>query len=106
MSERLNRTIINMLRPLAHAGRNDWCELIPAVQGAINGTYHTSLGDSPDFILSGYDKRMPYDLLQDDNVPPLYTDNCPDLLLRDTRLAWQRVRRIFTKTNESQEKYI
>ena len=88
ITERLNRTIIEIIKPLAYAGKDNWCELIPSVQSAINGTYHSSLGDTPDFLMNGQDKRMPYDLIEE-NLKPLYSDNYAEQLARELQSAWK-----------------
>ena len=90
-AERLNKSILDLLRSLPSMDRNNWCTFIPAVQGAINGTYHTSLGNTPDFILYGFDKRMPFDLLHGQELP-LYSDRVEHTLVRDAQASWRKVR--------------
>ena len=98
-SERLNRSILNLLRTMTDDQKHTWCEFIPAIQGAINGSYHTALGDSPDFLLKGYDKRLPYDLLWGQTLP-LYTNSFSDAIIRNTQVAWNRARKALTLTRE------
>ena len=91
LAERLNQSILGIIRTLAYSGKSNWCEFIPAVQGSLNGTYHSSLKDTPDFLMNGHDKRMPWELIEKD-VLPLYTDNYAERLVRETQSAYKRAR--------------
>ncbi|XP_042873506.1 uncharacterized protein LOC122254087 [Penaeus japonicus] len=64
ITERLNHTILNMLRATLNTHSLDWDEWIPIIQMAINSTYHSTLGDIPHFILYGEDRRLPYELIE------------------------------------------
>ena len=54
--ERANRTILNILRTLSEECRSNWHKYLELVQGAINGTYHESINNTLDYIVSGQDK--------------------------------------------------
>ena len=57
--ERVNSTILTRLRTLSEYYKERWCELVPTLQSALNGSYHSAIGDSPDFIIYGRDRRLP-----------------------------------------------
>ena len=91
-SERLNRSILSLLRTMTDPQRAEWCRSVAAIQGAINGTHHSALGDTPDFILMGRDKRLPYDLLCNDKLVPQYSSSTPESIVRDMQRAWRAAR--------------
>lgn len=64
ITERLNRKILNMLRTSLVSGDIDWDIWLPIVQCAINNTYHNTLGDIPHCIGYGEDRRLPYELIE------------------------------------------
>ena len=56
LSERLNRTVNQLLRIYTHQlAVNDWDQLLPTLQLTINNTYNASLGETPFYALYGYD---------------------------------------------------
>ena len=88
LTERLNRSILNVMRTLVPDNDYDWDEKIPEVQAAINSSFHSGLGDIPHFIVYGRDKRLPYEIL--DRTPqPLYTDNYVPAMLRRKQEIYQ-----------------
>ena len=97
--ERVNKTIISVVRTLCEPHKSSWCQNIPAIQAAINGTYHASLGDTPHYLLYGTDKRMPEDLFHK-QLFPLITGDIPESLTRDTQKAFIEARRQLTKIRE------
>ena len=79
--ERLNRTILNILRTLGEDNRRNWCEYIPLVQGSINSTYHATTNSTPDYIVTGRDKIMPVEVIAG-KIEPLYTGDSAEHGLR------------------------
>ena len=56
LAERINREINKMLRIFTNnLAINDWDELLPVLQLTINNTHNASIGESPFFVLYGYD---------------------------------------------------
>ena len=88
--ERLNRTILTRLRTLTEFQKQHWDDTIPTLQSVINGAQHNALDESPDFILYGRDKRMPYEELRSSNLP-VYTGNTPETLFRNQQKLWKEV---------------
>ena len=80
-----------------------WEDLIPLVQSTINGTYHQTLGDTPDFLASGQDKRMPYDLILHEPIQPLYTGSYAEYITRETQIKW---RKAFQHLNAQRDRII
>ena len=68
-AERLNRTVINMLKALPEIGKRDWKKHLPKLAFAYNSTINKSTGFSPFFLLFGRESRLPIDLaFQDTDV--------------------------------------
>ncbi|ROT79767.1 hypothetical protein C7M84_001508 [Penaeus vannamei] len=56
LTERLNRTILSMLRTSLASSGSEWDLWIPIIQMAINNTFHSTLGDTPHFVVYGEDR--------------------------------------------------
>ncbi|UYV75794.1 hypothetical protein LAZ67_13001373, partial [Cordylochernes scorpioides] len=66
LTERLNRTLINMISMYVNTDQKNWDEILPFVTHAYNITIQETTGYSPFFLLFG---REPMSLLDDDNIP-------------------------------------
>ncbi|RCN24317.1 integrase core domain protein [Ancylostoma caninum] len=60
LTERFNQTLIQMLRKKARVP-TEWDRILPACVFAYNTTVHESTGESPFFILHGFDAHVPWD---------------------------------------------
>lgn len=84
--ERANRRILDVLRFIANSTAV-WDECIPQVACSLNSAIHSSINESPHFILYGTDKRLPYEFLS--SAPqPLY---CLDDYVKCRVTAFQRI---------------
>ena len=69
--ERANRKILETLRPIVSSLQHTWEDWLPQVAASINASENSFTGKSPHYIIYGYDKVLPYDLLCD-SPRPLY----------------------------------
>ena len=84
--ERANRRILDVLRFIANSA-SMWDECIPQVACSLNSAIHSSINESPHFILFGKDKRLPYEFLS--STPrPLY---CLDDYVKRRVTDFQRI---------------
>ncbi|UYV70497.1 hypothetical protein LAZ67_7003340 [Cordylochernes scorpioides] len=66
LTERLNRTLINMISMYVNTDQKNWEEILPFITHAYNTTIQETTGYSPFFLLFG---REPMSLLDDENIP-------------------------------------
>ena len=59
--ERLNRTIINMLKSIPENEKNNWMAHLPKLMFAYNSTINKTTQFSPFFLLFGREPRLPID---------------------------------------------
>ena len=69
LTERFNRTLINMLGTLDQDQKSDWKRYIPSLVHAYNCTRHDSTGFSPYELMFNRQPRLPVDLLLGSEPP-------------------------------------
>ena len=84
MVERMNRTLLQMLRTLGEADKSKWHLSLNKVIHAYNSTRHDVTGFSPHYLLFGREPRLPLDFLLD-NV-----DKNEDITHSKYAQEWQR----------------
>ena len=73
--ERANRKILEVLRPIVSSMQENWQDWLPYVAASINSSINSSTGKSPYYILYGYDKVLPYDILCQKTNPVYNSDD-------------------------------
>ena len=105
VTERYNRTLLNMLRTLDPAKKSDWKSHVPTLTHAYNCTKHESTGASPFFLMFGRHPRLPVDLIlgtepkQEEQSYPKYVAELKERLSAAYRLASTKI----AKAQESQK---
>ncbi len=90
--ERTNRKILEILRHFAGKFHESWEDWLSHVAASINVSINTSTGKTPHYILYGYDKRLPYDVLVHSPAPLPYLDDYSKLQLHCFKTIHDSVR--------------
>ena len=99
--ERLNRSILEVMRQMI-IKQDQWDIHLLAIQEAINNRVHNSTGYSPNFLMTGREKRLPYSLLEGNK--PMYIDDYAELLVKITRSSWQDCEKELKKKQQEYKK--
>src|SRR5690348_10446882 len=67
LTERCNRTLVEMVSKYVNTQQNDWDEILPYMVFAYNTSRHASTNFTPFFLLHGREAKLPIDQL----IPPL-----------------------------------
>ena len=62
-TERMNRVVEDILRAFVNYKQDNWDQLLPLCEFAINSSYQTSVGNTPFFLNYGLDPKSPPELL-------------------------------------------
>ena len=89
--ERANRKILEILRHLVGPLQESWQDWLPFISACINNSVTSSTGTSPHYVLFGFDKRLPYDVLSQST--PLYSfDDYAQVQKHAFQIIYQSVR--------------
>ena len=61
--ERLNRSLIQMLRSIPESEKKKWKQHLPSLMFAYNSTTHSTTGYSPFYLMFGRESKLPIDCL-------------------------------------------
>ncbi len=89
--ERINRKILEVLRPVIGEMVGTWEDWLPHVAACINSHVCESTGQSPHYILYGVAKRLPYDLLKSVQGPVYDAEDYPKINLLPLSKVHQQV---------------
>ncbi len=79
--ERTNRKILEILHHLAGHFQETWEDWLSQVAASINSSVNPSTGKRPHYILYGFDKRLPYDVLLHSPTHSYFPDDYSKLQL-------------------------
>jgi hypothetical protein len=65
LSEKLNQSLIKMIKTLINENHNNWDELLPALEFAYNTSVHATTKMTPYFMMFGRHPKVPEDLIFD-----------------------------------------
>jgi len=104
-TERMNRTILGMLRATAYDNPGDWPEKLPAIMAAYRMTPHSTTGVTPNYAMLAREVRLPCSLIA---TSPEKTQNLIpyNIHFRDNvRAAHERVRNATNRSSKTQKSY-
>ena len=105
-TERMNRTILQMLRATAHDDPTDWPQKLPVILAAYRMTPHKTTGVSPNLAMLGREVMCPCTLIAAPPEEPLQTLVPYTAKFReDMRSAHQRVRAATRRSARTQKSY-
>ena len=113
-TERMNRTLEQMLRAYSNKQQDNWDELLPYCEMAYNNSKNVSTGYSPFFLNYGQDMSLPANLLINNDYsesaaiePIVSTDGnaAVETILTDLRDTLIAVQSNLTKAQAYQKKY-
>lgn len=106
-TERMNRTLEQMLRAYTNKQQDNWDELLPYCEMAYNNSKSVSTGYSPFFLNYGQDMSLPSNLLSDSAEQIVSNDGnaAVETILTDLRETLVTVQSNLTKAQEYQKKY-
>ena len=97
--ERKNRDVVTTIRATIEILHEEWDRCLPAVQLALNTSYHRAIGDSPYFVMFGKDKLRPKLTFK---LPRSYD---PDLRFALTQIIYDKVSEELKKSQEEYRRY-
>ena len=104
-TERMNRTILGMLRATAYDNPGDWPNKLPAIMAAYRMTPHSTTGVTPNYAMLAREVCLPFSLIA---APPEETQNLIpyNVHFRDNmRKAHERVRNATNRSSKTQKSY-
>jgi hypothetical protein len=106
-TERVHRTLEEMLRHYVDADHSDWDLLLPCAQYAYNDAEHASTGMAPFYVVYGRRPQTPASLLAAQPTRPDHRHSVnaeAELTVSRTRAALERARTALTDAAERQKR--
>ena len=100
--ERVNQEILKAIRFIFDKEHGDWDNYLPEVQLTINAGHHSSINESPHYLIFAQDIRLPYDLHNQPRSPVYNPDDYAGIVKRRKQLAFQAARKALGRANEAQ----
>ena len=105
-TERMNRTILAMLRATVYDSPESWPEKLPAVMSAYRMTVHSTTGVSPNEAMLGRCTRTPATLIAAPPEESVQLTVPYNIKLRDTmRAAHEKVRKFTRRSAKTQKSH-
>lgn len=103
LTERLNRTLTDMLAMYVPGNYHDWDAALPCITFAYNSSRHETAGFSPFYLLYGCDPVLPFDTLLSSGVKFSMNDYARDAITLATH-ARDVARQRLTTSQASQKR--
>ena len=99
LCERKNRDVVVTIRATIDVLEEEWDKCLPAVQLAVNTSYHRAIGDTPHFVMYGRDVLRPKLTFK---LPRSYN---PDLRFALSQIIYDTVSEELKKSQEEYRRY-
>ena len=105
LTERMNRTLIGLVRKVCAQQKEKWVEALPLLEFAYNNSVRSTTGVSPFYALQGQNPIVPAALLVPRvlNAPP--PKEYADELIARLKKIWKSVQEAQTKVNNQTQQY-
>ena len=100
--ERLNQEVLKGLRVALQRNPDAWDESLPEVQLAINSAHHSSVNESPHYIVFGQDVQLPYELHRQNPDPQYNSEDYAGMVRRRKQTVFHEVRKYLDRANRDQ----
>ena len=98
--ERVNGTVVQILRTLTEDNPHIWCKMLGFAVLAYNTAINRVTEESPYYCLYLKDPKLPYDLIASPMVPSYNVDNTKEQVIQMMQACYQRCQE---KTEENQK---
>ena len=99
-TERMNRTVEDMLRAYVHPSQMDWDLLLPCCEFAINNAYQDSIKTTPFYLNHGEHPRTPATVAISGDSSPIFVANMHEALEAAQACLHEAQLRMASRTNE------
>lgn len=104
-TERMNQEIEKIIRIFCSYSQDDWGQLLPMVEGAINKRTSNSTGFSPFFLLHGYHADPISVATENCNAPEETSEGAAERIVKKIKSAQDWAQAAMAAAQEKQERY-
>ena len=102
--ERVNGTVIKILRTLVDDNAGIWASMLPHAVFAYNSGYNRSIKDSPFYMLFHRDPQMPYQTIMNEKAHSYNLDDYKNEVAIKLNRTYERCRRHLLEAQEQNER--
>lgn len=104
--ERSHKILTDMMAMLVSRDKQDWDTYLPYCIFAYNTAVHSSTGETPFYLLHGFDPRLPSEpSLQLDNSITMDSKNYKNQVSSRIKIAWELASKCIEKAQKKQKLY-
>ena len=103
--ERLNRTLINMLKTIPESEKQNWREHLPKLLFAYNSTVNKTTGFSPFYLMFGRESRLPIDCMLPIDISTAANNKSHDKFVEEWRTSMKEAFQVANKEIKKSGEY-